>query len=131
MDSGKIPFIEIYQGVGIHDCQPTARIETVVKPEIDAVMQMTDIGALVEHAADQIHAPESRLLAAAMVQAIFTIAVEQRRERPDVDIDLVKASAAGLDSRQWRDCSHYCSLFDVHPPGPRRAMQRETPIGRN
>lgn len=126
--SDEIPFVEVYKGVGIHDQQPRGRIGNVVKPEIDRVLQMSHHKTLADHAADQANAPESRLLAAAMVGAIYTIAVEERRERPPIDVDLVKATVAGLQTRKWRSRNFYCSLLDTRPPGQCRAVKRETPL---
>jgi hypothetical protein len=42
-----IPIVDKYRGVGIHDQQPQERIERVVKPEIDHVLDdLSDISAI-------------------------------------------------------------------------------------
>jgi hypothetical protein len=48
----KIPIIEWYKNIGIHDQQSPERINGVVKKEIDEVFAMDDIVQLAEFAAD-------------------------------------------------------------------------------
>jgi hypothetical protein len=123
-----IRIVERYRGIGIHADQPAGRIGKIVKVEIDRVFAMTDAKALAPVAADCSWCPEARLLAAAMVAAIFDEAAEGRLERPDIDLLLVRASVAGLNMTTWQDPMHYCSLLDVHPPGDRSALRREIPL---
>jgi hypothetical protein len=115
--SDDIPAVETYRGVGIHDCQPRERIETVVKPALDAIFALTDLGELVRYAADITKPPEARLFAAAKVRAGFQVAADTRVVRPVVNLDRVVASVAGLNSRNWRCPSGYGSLLDVGRPG--------------
>jgi hypothetical protein len=118
-----IPIVEEYRGVGIHYQQSPARIE-VVRKAIDAVYQITDTGRLFEYAVSLSNPPEARLLAEARCKAIFQIAVEERRERPDVDSELLAAHTAGLDSKEWRSPWHFCTLADPYE----LAVERETPL---
>jgi hypothetical protein len=125
----RIPIIDTYRGVGIHDSQPPERIERVVKREIDHVLDhVSDIGALFEFARDHTHAPEARLLAAAKIEAEFALAVEERRSRPtEVTIERTRAVVAGLNSKTWRSRTHYAGL-DVTPPGKVGPVPREVPL---
>jgi hypothetical protein len=118
-----IPIVEEYRGVGIHDQQSPARIE-MVRKAIDAVYQITDTGRLFEYAVSLSNPPEARLLAEARCKAIFQLAVEERRERPDVDLELLSAHTAGLEAESWRSPTHYCTLGDP----PEQAVERETPL---
>jgi hypothetical protein len=111
----KIPCIEVYRGVGLHDQQSPARLE-VVRGEIDAVFAIVDIGQLAKWADNWTHSPESRLLASALCEARWHVAAQDRKLRPDVDLDQLRASVIGLDSVEWRDPFHYCSLFDGSIP---------------
>ena len=117
-----IPTIEEYRGVGIHGDQPRDRIEAIVKPEIDRVLAMKDLGALFDFAGDVSKSPEARLLAAAKCKATFQIAVVERKKRPAVTLELIDATVAGLDSMEWRDPAAFCSLLCRPPqlgnPGP-------------
>jgi hypothetical protein len=58
------------------------------------------------------HADLTRLFNATMMET-----PPMRVVRPDVDLERVAASVAGLSSRRWRDPSGFGSLLDV-PPGP-------------
>ena len=124
----KIPIVETYRGVGIHDAQPVERIERVVKPAIDAVLKMGDVDELIAFAGDISNAPEARILAGAKLEAMFELAIAERRERPDIDLLYVRALTAGVDSVRWRDRKFYCCLADVSPPRPPRAARREVPL---
>jgi hypothetical protein len=117
-----IPLIGEYRGVGLHDCQSPARLE-VVKAEIDLVLGMTDPGELADYAADAMHAPEARLLAGSMAETVWEMAAETRALRPAIDIDLLRAVTAGLDSQGWRDPYKYGSLFDRG-----EGVEREQPL---
>lgn len=108
----KIQPVEIYRGVDIQDCQPPARIEAVVKPEIDAVFAMTEVRDLVQYCDDTSKPPEARLLAVAKLKALHQIAADDRTERPNINLEYIDAATVGLDSRSWRSPWYYGSLFD-------------------
>ncbi len=98
--SEKIPCVETYRGVGVHDQQPAERIEGVVKPAIDRVYGLTDPAALFAFAAESSNPPEARLLAAARCEAAWQLAAERRELRPSVDLEKLRAHVAGLNSAQ-------------------------------
>lgn len=107
-----MPVEEHYRGVKVHALQPSERIASVVKPEIDRVFMMTDAADLAEYAGDAHHSPESRLFASARVEALWQLAAEGRAVRPAVNLDRLRASVAGLDSLTWIDPWRYGSLLD-------------------
>jgi hypothetical protein len=120
-----MPVLETYRGVGIHDFQPTERIDTVVKPAIDQVLALDGINELLAIAGDTYRPPEARLLAAAKLKARYELAAERREARPAIDLDRLRALTVGLDSSEWADPASYGSLLDTpSPPGsverPRR-----------
>lgn len=116
-----IPIIETYRGVGIHDSQPRERIEQRVKPEIDRVLEMGDMAELLQYCGDITKPPEARLLAGAKCEAIFQLAVSERRARPNMDLDNLRARYRLAGSNYWRDPWNYCSLIDTRsaPGGPK------------
>lgn len=121
----RIPIVETYRGVGIHDQQPRERIDGVVKPAIDRVLGIGDVKRLAEYAADTGNPPEARLLASARIEAMWELAAESRELRPDIDLVVVKASVAGLQSVRYRHPEYYGSLLDRRdPPGQRRQVKR-------
>jgi hypothetical protein len=97
----QIPTITSHLGVGVHDCQSPKRIR-IVKAAIDRVAQMSDVLELSRFAANAKEPPEARLFAANKVEVEYALAAEERRNRPIVDLDLVRATVAGLDSLEWR-----------------------------
>lgn len=124
-----IPIVETYRGVGVHADQPRERIERRVKPEIDAVFAMQDSARLFIYCGDVTRPPEARMLAGAMLEAMFAVAVEERRERPNINLELVRARTAGLNSLTWRDSRNYCSLLDARgAPGAPKPERREQPL---
>ncbi len=125
MASTPIPTVGTYRGVGIHAFQPEHRIETVVKPAIDAVSRLTDLAALAAYAQQPSHPPEARLFAAARCEAAWQLAAESRAVRPVIDLDKVKATVAGLNSLRWMDRRRYTSLLD---PYHDKAVLREEPL---
>ena len=128
-DDDQIPVIAHYRGIPIHDGQPEERIRNVVKPSIDHIQALGDLEQLFAYACDISRAPESRLFAAAKCRAIFDVAVEERRARPEIDFDLLRARTAGRDSQYWRSPAHYCTLLDVPAAtGMPGAAQREPPL---
>jgi hypothetical protein len=113
LSEAKIPAIETYRGVPVHDFQPRDRIDSIVKPAIDNVLAIDDMAALLAVAFNILQPPEARLLAAAKIKAQFELAAERREARPEVDLDGLRAETAGLDSLNWADPDHYGSLFDL------------------
>ncbi len=124
----RIPIVETYRGVGIHNGQSATRIANVVKPEIDRVFAMTDAEQLAAIAGDRNWAPEARLLAAAMVEAVFEEAAAERRVRPNVDLEVVRARVAGCDRAEWRDHQFFCSVLDTAAPGTPEPPRRDVPL---
>jgi hypothetical protein len=120
-----MPTIGTYRGVPLHDFQPRARIEKVVKPAIDEVFGIADPEKLFTYAANNQNPPEARLFAAARCEACHQLAAESRVARPAIDLQLLRAHVAGLGSRQWVDPKHYTSVLD---PYGFRAPLRETPL---
>jgi hypothetical protein len=106
-----IPIIGMHRGVPLEDQQSDARL-ALVRAEIDHVLSMTDVVALADWAADAWHSPESRQLACAMAESMWTVAAETRNNRPPIDLERLRASTAGLGSRRWRDPWRYARLFD-------------------
>jgi hypothetical protein len=60
-----------------------------------------------------------------MAESLWTMASENRNNRPLIDLDLLRASTAGLGSRRWRSPTHFCSLLDAHDEN---AAPRERPL---
>lgn len=119
----KIPSVETYRGVEIHDHQSPARIATV-KRQIDHLLdaEHTPV-ALADIAVDPANAPETRLLAAGVLKAIRESRRVDRQALP-VDFDVVDASVAGLDLEHWRDPWRFGVLFD----DAARAVPRESAL---
>jgi hypothetical protein len=127
----RIPIVEVYRGVGVQDQQPADRIERIVKPEIDAVYDMRDLEALYELTGDVARCPEARLFSAAKLEALWQQATEERRRRPDIDLETVRARVAGLDSARWRSPWVYGTLpTSPSAPGCSRpgAAERDFPL---
>jgi len=118
----QIPVIAVHRGVGIHDHQSPARIR-VVEAAIDRVAQMSDIVELADFAADPRWPPEARMFAANKLEVEYELAAEERRNRPAIDLDRVRATVAGLDSVVWRDPWRYGTLLDPHG-----GVEREEPL---
>ena len=118
IDPDRIPVIATHRGIDIHDCQTPARIR-VVKAAIDRVAGMSDILELADFAADVQQPPESRLFAASKVEVEYQLAAEERRNRPIIDLDRVRATVAGLDSLVWRNPDCFGTLLDPHGGVPR------------
>ncbi len=116
MSNARIPIVETYRGVGIHDFQPPDRV-AIVKRAIDKVYEIDELKELAAFAANRIEPPEARLFAAAKCNATWELAVDNREFRPDIDLELLEAHVAGLDSLEWIDPWHYGCLLDGLPPG--------------
>jgi hypothetical protein len=122
--SDKIPSFGTHRGVPLHDYQSPERL-SLVRAEIDRVVCMTDAKALFDYAADVSCPPEARMLAGAKLEAAFEAAIDERRERPAIDLQELQAHTAGLDSQTWRSPTHYCVLPDsAHA----NAVRRATPL---
>jgi len=117
----QIPTIATHRGVGIHDHQSPARIK-VVKAAIDRVARMSDVLELADFAADRRQPPEARMFAASKVEVEYELAAEERRNRPIIDLELVRATVAGLDSVVWRSPVVYGT--DLEAGG----VEREVPL---
>ena len=63
------------------------------------------------------------MFAANKVEVEYEVAAEERRNRPIVNLDLIRATVAGLDSVTWRDPWRYASLLDAHG-----GVEREVPL---
>ena len=77
---------------------------------------------MADFAADSMQPPEARLFAAGKAEVHYQLAAEERRERPVIDLDRLRATVAGADSLEWRDPYRYCSLLD------HGGIERETPL---
>ena len=119
-----IPTIGVHRNVGIYDNQSPARVK-IVKAAIDRVAKISDLMELVAYAADCQQPPEARLFAANKVEVEYEVAAEERRNRPTIDMDRLRATVAGLNSVKWRDPSRHCSLLDIHYE---RAVVRDEPL---
>lgn len=113
-ENDAIPTAGEHRGVGLHAGQSETRLQ-VVRGDIDKVIATGDVTILAQMAANVALAPEARLLAAAKCQAAFSMAVSDRRVRPDVRLQAVQASIAGLNHQRWQDPARYCSLLDAWP----------------
>ena len=80
---------------------------------------MSNILELADFAADPQQPPEARLFAANKVQVEYQVAAEERRNRPIIDLDVVRCTVAGLDSVVWRNPWYFGSLLDAADGVPR------------
>src|SRR4051794_37601368 len=112
-----IPIIAEHRGIGIHADQSPARIK-VVKRAIDRVARISNVLELAAFAEDAQQPPEARLFAASKLEAEYELATAERRLRPSIDLDRVRACVAGLDSVGWRSPWVFGSLLD-HDGVPR------------
>src|SRR5262245_53208193 len=92
-----IPLIGIYRGIGLHDQQSEQRLE-VVRRHIDEVFATSDVKALAAFCADLSKAPEARIFSARKIEAEYQISADERRNRPLIDLLLIGAHVAALDS---------------------------------
>jgi hypothetical protein len=107
-DPDRIPTIASHRGIGIHDHQTPERI-LVVKAAIDHVARLSDVLELSDFAADPRQPPEARMFAASKIEVEYERSAEERRNRPIIDLQKVRASVAGLNSLVWRDPDRYGS----------------------
>jgi hypothetical protein len=120
-DNDQIPTAGYHRGVPLHADQSPRRLATV-RADINAALNLATVDELMTFAGDVTRAPEARLLAGALLKARHTAATTNREATP-VDIDLVRAVLAGLDSVGWRDPNRYGTDLD-----PRPAVQRAEPL---
>jgi hypothetical protein len=114
-----------YRGVSLFSGQSEARL-TVVRREIDRVLdEIEDPLLLAEMAGDGAFAPETRLLAEAKCKAVWRISTERGKPRPEIDLELLAAHTAGLDSTVWRSKTHYATGLGDDLS---RAVPREVPL---
>ncbi|WP_342728871.1 hypothetical protein AAFG07_20850 [Bradyrhizobium sp. B097] len=126
-DDDTIPIIATYRGVGLH-CEQSAERLDAVRRAIDDVFEVVNIDRHLEIAGDARWPPEARLLAAAKLEAMVQIAVDERAVRPPIDLMLVQAIVAGLDSMKWRHPKYFASLFDPGPSPGEKWAEREVPL---
>ena len=112
----KIPINGEYRGVALHAFQEELRLK-IVRAAIDDVFGMADLDELAAYLRDFRNPPEARLLAAARIEARYSIAADKREARPDIDIERVRACVVGLDSLKWIDPYCFGSVLHPHPPG--------------
>ena len=111
----------------LHDFQSRGRIERVVCPEIDRVLdELTRRRELSTFAADCRNAPEARLLAAARARERTKAAGP--RQSVGVSQTALDACVAGVGSLRWADRTAYASLTDcplaaAAPRPPEHAAQ--------
>jgi hypothetical protein len=116
-----------HRGIGLHDHQSPERLD-VVRQAIDSVFDHNDVDRLLGIAADPTWPPEARLLAAAKLEALHQIAVDERKERPPLDLELVRAVVAGLNSQTWRHPHYFASLLDPGPSPGQQWAKRPEPL---
>lgn len=124
----QIPTVGTYRGVGLHDQQSAERLEVVKRAIDDVFAAAADSSQLLPIAGNPGWPPESRLFAAAMLEALMAIAADERRVRPDIDLEYVRAIVAGLGSQTWRDPEVFASLLDRWSPGLEAPAKREEPL---
>lgn len=120
-DNDQIPTSGHHRGVRLHAGQSPRRL-TVVRADIDAALNLPTVDELMAFAGEVLRAPEARLLAGALLEARHAAATSNRDATP-VNIDLVRAVTAGLNSVGWRDPFAFGTLLD-----PRPAVQRPEPL---
>ncbi|WP_036281886.1 hypothetical protein [Methylocystis sp. ATCC 49242] len=112
-----MPHGAVYRGCAIHRFQSEDRIRQIVIPAIDAVSAMEDPDELFAYLTDVYRPPEARLLAK---RKLLDPADEARAagRKAMVDVALVRAWAAGLDSLRWASPQFYgTDLTPGLPPG--------------
>lgn len=126
MSDDPLPTVETYRGVGVHAFQPAERIAAVVKPAIDRVHTLSAPDVLTAYLADRHNPPEARLFAGARLEALWSLAAANREVRPGINLAVVHAHTASLDSLRWADPDRYGSLLE---PGeaPGEARPRRDP----
>jgi hypothetical protein len=125
IDDDTIPTAGQYRDVPLHAGQSPGRL-CAVKADIDDAFALATVEDLLAFARDVMRAPEARLLAGALLEARHAAASSNRDAAP-VDLDLVRAAVAGLDSREWRDPAHYGTDLDPRYGVPRDP--EDEPVG--
>lgn len=124
-----LPIATTYRGIGIYAAQPAKRV-ALVRAELDEITLISDLIELARIAGDASWAPETRRLAAAKAIAGLERATTRREAKPDLSIERIEASIAGLASQKWAHSSRYCSLLDAfcERAAPREQSVPEEPL---
>ncbi|MGD9541791.1 hypothetical protein [Methylocystis sp.] len=89
---------------------------------------LSDIGELYAFACDPRNVPEARLFAEAKVIAGYQLAASSRIERPSVDLELLAAHTAGLNSLHWMDPARFGTILAAPVrPGERHSQDERPP----
>jgi hypothetical protein len=130
--SDEIPIIALHRGIGLHDQQEPPRLD-LVRREIDQVFEIIDDPQeLFEIAGNFLWAPESRLFASAKLKALHELNTEERVARSGIDLTMLRARVAGLNSLRWRNPVYFCSALDAAPaPGAPGPVRRERVLWRD
>ena len=124
--SDKIPCVEVYRHIGLHDYQDPPRIDRV-KAQIDRVYAMRDLDELYEYACSFRNPAEPRLFAKARVVAAFEVRASAHESRGNIDMERLNARTVGLDSLTSTDPRRYVgALCDpgARAPGVSRTIDR-------
>src|SRR5262249_917491 len=89
-----------------------------VRAAIDEVYASDDAQWLYAHADDFHNPAESRLLAAAKIRAQHELRAGSHESRQGIDIDMLAAITAALDSLTWTDPAYYRALCDAGSRAP-------------
>jgi hypothetical protein len=130
MTDDSFPVTGEYKGVPLFDYQGPERL-TVVRAEIDQVLEISDPQHLHAFARNISHAPESRLLAVARIEASVEVSTNHREARPQINLQNVRAVVVGLGSRRLAHPLYHCSLYCPIPPqssGQPLPVRRERPL---
>lgn len=119
----KMPIVEVYCGVGVHDFQPRDRIERIVKPALDRVIATGDAEVLWRIVLDPISPPEARVFAASKIRAINEAQATAHARRLGGE-RMLDALLAGLDSLFWMDPMRFASLLDASELAPLRPAEQ-------
>jgi hypothetical protein len=118
VDDDTVPTSGLHRGVPLHSGQSERRL-AIVRKDIDAAHALDGVGDLMIWLRNTLKAPESRLLAAAKLKASYESAAHHREVRPAIDLELVVALAAPIESRKWRSPVNYGSDLCLGPAVPR------------
>jgi hypothetical protein len=111
---GAMPVVSTYRGAPIHDYQTGDRVESLVQPSIDRVLEITDPLQLFGICCDVSEPPEARLLA----RSLYFAKAEAKLAAHDTRLGRLtrlEAATAGLDTLEWQDPDRHASLLDTWP----------------